>query len=65
MDSKKETPLDILSQILTVASELLFWWLCTNLCDMFIIETESNIEMEDLIDDFILFYFAGKHARWL
>ena len=31
-------------------------------CQYFIhpVEAENNINMEDLIDEFILFYFAGK-----
>ena len=59
----KEVSLDIMSQILSIVRELiqssLHAWLYRNVNICFIIDIEKNMDIEDLVDEFIIFYLAG------
>ena len=57
LDSNEELPSDIMSKILSVVRELLLF---ENILQLTIFkDIQKDLDIEDLIDEFFLFYLAG------
>ena len=66
LDNKEALPFDLMSQILSIVRELCRMHLSQDdfLTSVIIhVDTEKNVDMEDLVDEFLMFYFAGKPVQ--
>ena len=63
LENNEEVPHDILTLILQTVRELILTACCSYWdLKMQIIEKEKNIEMAELVDEFVTFYLAGQET---